>query len=236
MATALSNAPPDPFEAFKLHIDDLFEQAGQFLDGEPITTDAQAEDVSRLLNMLRKAEKDADSARAEEKRPHDEAGKAVQAKWKPLLERAALAMTTAKKALAPFLKAKEDAQRAAAEAARREAEEALRRATEAAARARQDDLGGQAEASALAEQAEAALRAANRADKQKAQAKGGERAVGLRSVWTATLTEPREALKHYMVAQPDALKAWLQDQADRDVRAGKRAIPGFEISEERVAQ
>jgi hypothetical protein len=66
--------------------------------------------------MLRKARKDADEARVAEKKPHDDAAKAVQAKWTPLLDKCELAETTAKKALAPYLIAKEAAQQAEAEA------------------------------------------------------------------------------------------------------------------------
>ena len=33
-----------------------------------------------------------------------------------------------------------------------------------------------------------------------------------------------------------ALKEWLLEQANKDVRSGARAIPGFEIKHERVAR
>ena len=129
-ATIGHNRPSDPFTLYSESIEDLFDQAKQFLDGEPIETEAQAEDVSRLLSMVRKTSNDADEARKAEKRPHDEAAKAVQLRWKPLLDKLDLAASTAKNALAPFLQAQEDAQRAAAEAARQEAQ----RQAEAAAR------------------------------------------------------------------------------------------------------
>ncbi len=59
--------------------------------------------------------------------------------------------------------------------------------------------------------------------------------MSLRSVWTPTLTDPCAALKHYRERQPDELKAWLLSQAEKDVRAGARSIPGFEISETKKA-
>lgn len=238
MATAIigHNAPPDTFTAFSLHIDDLEEQARQFLDGEPIATEAQAEDVSRLLNMIRKAGNDADDARKAEKKPFDDQAKAVQAKWKPVLDRVDLVASVAKQALAPFLKAKEDAQRAEAEAARKAADDLLRRAREAASQANASDLAGQATARILQDKAAAAGKQAAKLDKAKAHAKGGERAVGLVSVFTPELVSPSEALKHYREAQPEALKAWLIEQAEKDIRAGKRSIPGFDIREERVAR
>jgi hypothetical protein len=235
MATAPTghNAPADPFEAFSLHVDDLFLEASNFLDGEPIATDGQAEAVSILLNRLRKAGNDADEARKVEKKPHDEAAKAVQTKWKPLIDRVDLAVSTAKNALAPFLKAKEDAQRAAAQAA---FEEARQKALAAAhTQAAPDDLAGQAVAKIRGEEAAAALKAAQRLDKAKPQARGGERAIGLRSVFTPALTDACAALKHYRANQPDELKAWLLNQAEKDVRNGARSIPGFTITEERKA-
>ncbi|ANI76460.1 hypothetical protein EP837_00001 [Sphingobium sp. EP60837] len=61
----------------------------------------------------------------------------------------------------------------------------------------------------------------------------GARGIGLRSYWIAELVDPLAALKHYKQAQPEALKAWLLDQAQKDANAGKRAIPGFAINEDR---
>src|SRR3546814_14426167 len=76
---------------------------------------------------------------------------------------------------------------------------------------------------------------AAKADKTKAHASGGSRAIGLRTYYTAELVDTVAALKHYKQAQPEALKAWLLDQGQKDVSAGKRAIPGFEIKEDRRA-
>lgn len=233
MATALSNAPADPFEAFSLHIDDLYEQAEQYLDGEPIATPEQAEDVSRILNMVRKAGNDADDARKTEKKPHDDAAKAVQTKWKPILEKCDLAAQVAKRALAPWLEAEEARQRAAAQALKEEA----RQKAEAVAQANIDptSLAGQAYQRAAREEVISIEAEAAKLEKKPVQARGGERAVSLRSVWTATLSDPCAALKHYRERRPEDLKAWLLEQAQQDVRAGARAIPGFEITEEKRA-
>jgi hypothetical protein len=108
MATLLSNAPADPATLFKEEVDDLLLEARNYLDGDPIANEQQAEAVSSLLNRLRRVSKDADAARATEKRPHDDAAKAVQAKWKPIIDKADLAATTAKQALAPWLQQVED--------------------------------------------------------------------------------------------------------------------------------
>lgn len=235
MATVLTNAPPDPFEGFELELDSLFEEAKNYLDGQPIETQEQADDISRILSRLRRATKDADEYRKAEKRPHDEAAAAVQAKWNPPIQRAKLAEDTAKNALAAFLRKQEEVQRAAAEVARQEAARLASAAAQAAHQAKPDDLAGKATARILQENAAAATRQADKLDKARAQVRGAERAVSLRSVWTPALVDPMAALKHYMAAQPDALKDWLLDQARKDVRTGKREIPGFNITEEKVA-
>ena len=100
------NSPP-PIEAHRLHIEELMAEATSFLDGDPILTQQQADSVGKLLGMLREARKGADEQRKVEKKPHDDAAKAVQTAWMPILERVELAESTAKRALAPFLMAEE---------------------------------------------------------------------------------------------------------------------------------
>lgn len=229
-----NNPPePSPFEAFTAHIGDLFEEAKNFLDGAGVNSDAEAEVVSRLLDEIRKAAKDADKARAEEKKPHDDAAKAVQARWKPILERADLAVDTCKRVLAPWLAKKEAEARAAAEAARREAEEKARAAEAAMRASAETDLAAREQAEALLKAAKQADRDATRAEKARPQATGGARATTLRTIYRPELTEPSAALRHYVATQPDEIKACLLRLAEIDVRGGKRTIPGFTVHEEK---
>jgi hypothetical protein len=234
LTALLANAPAEPAVLFAEEVDDLLLEARNYLDGEPIANEEQAEAVSSLLNRLRRVSKDADEARKAEKKPHDEAAKAVQAKWTPIISKAELAATTAKQALAPYLKAIEDKQRAEAEAARVEAARLAAIAAEAHQKAH-GSLEATEDAERLLKAAAGAQKHADRAGKQKPQVKGGERATGLRSVWTPTLTDSCAALKHYRATKPEDLKQWLVEQAERDVRAGARSIPGFAIEESRVA-
>jgi type IV secretory pathway VirB10-like protein len=232
--TVLSNAPSEPAVLFAECVDDLLLEARNFLDGEPITNEQQAEAVSSLLNRLRRVSRDADEARKVEKKPHDDAAKAVQQKWTPIISKAELAATTAKQALAPYLKAIEDLQREQAEAARREADR-LAEIARTAHQGASGNLHASEDAERLLRAAKAAEKDAARAEKAKAHATGGERAVGLRSVWSPALTDSCAALKHYRATKPEDLKAWLIEQAEKDVRAGARSIPGFEVTEARVA-
>lgn len=230
------NNPPEPtaFDAFTIHIGDLFEEAKNHLDGAGINTEAEAEAVSKLLDLIRTAAKDADKARVEAKKPHDDAAKAVQALWKPLLERADLAVDTCKKVLAPWLERKEAAARAAAEAARREADERAQAAQEAMRQADISDLASRERAEALVKDADRAATAANRAEKTRAQATGGARATTLRTSYRPELTDASAALRHYVATNPDAIKVCLQQLAEADVRRAIRTIPGFTVHEERT--
>src|SRR3546814_19602976 len=65
------------------------------------------------------------------KKPHDDAAKAVQTKYKPLIDKCELAASVAKKALVPWLEHLEAEQRADAERKRKEADEARQAALEA---------------------------------------------------------------------------------------------------------
>lgn len=239
MATAAigHNQPPEPtpLEAFTAHVNDLFTEATNFLDGEPILTEGQAEAVSKLLSDARDASKDADKQRVIEKKPHDDAGKAVQEAWKPIIARADLTAETCKKALAPWLKSKDDALRAVALAAAQEAEKlaAAARALHAATDA--TDLAATERAEQALKEADQAAKAAERADRAKSQATGGSRAVGLRSVWTATITDQRTALNHYIKSQPQEFIALIQGLADSEARHGPRTAAGVKFNEEKVA-
>jgi hypothetical protein len=85
----------------------------------------------------------------------------------------------------------------------------------------------------MVRQAEEAGRAAKAAVKDKAHATGGDRAIGLRSRWVATMADAHEAAGHFWRLNPAAFHALLQKLADDEVRAGKRSIPGFTVTEER---
>jgi Xaa-Pro aminopeptidase len=232
------NNPPEPtaFEAISIHIDDLMETAQGFLDGDAVTTQAVADEIGRLLDEARQAEKAAEAQRKIEAEPFDKGKAEVQARYKPLAGKCELIASTAKKALAPFLAAEQAKRDAEAAEARRAADAAAEAARAAIQAADATDLTARAQAEALLKDASKLDRTANAAGKQKAMVAGGARSVSLRSVWSPELTDPMAALKHYIATQPVSLKYWLLEQARSDVAAGKRSIPGFEITETKVAQ
>jgi len=236
LAIGGNNPPePTPFEAASEEIEDLFTEASNWLDGAGVQSQKDADAVSKLLDMARKAEKRADAARTEEKRPHDEAAKAVQAKYKPLLDRAKLVADTCKQALQPYLLRLEAEKRAQEEAARREAEEKQRIAQEAIRAAAAADIAKREKAEALLAEAKAAEAALAKATKDKAHATGGTRAVGLRTVYEAVLTDETAFARYLWKTHRDEMVTYLRMQAARLVAAKFRDIPGVEVIERKEA-
>ena len=199
---------PTPFDAHQANVEDLIAEAKNWLDGEPIATQGQADAVGVLLDSIRKASKDVDEQRKVEKKPHDDAGKAVQALWTPLLSKCDLAAATAKKALTPWLLKLQAEQEAAAKVAREAAlqaqEEALKlqRAAQAS-----NDLEAAERAKTATKEAEKAGRVANKAEKAAPNATGGARSVGLRTTYRAEITDYTKFAKW----------AWAMRRADMEL-------------------
>lgn len=237
------NNPPEPttFEAIKTHLDDLLIEVRNWADGAKVESQAQADEIARLLEEIRKAEKAADDARQEEVRPLDDQRNAIQARYNAYIAplknkqpgKLPLAAQALKATLQPWLQRLEDEKRAEAERLRKEAEEKAKAAAEAARAAATNDFGATEEAEELIADAIAADVTAKRAESAKAHAQGDTRAIGLRSYFTPTLTDPKAALAHYVRTYPEDVKAFLMTLARQDVQAGKRTIPGFDVIEER---
>lgn len=237
------NNPPEdirtPFDVIKDEINDLYCEARNWLDGEAIERVEQADEIGRLRDMLRDAKKRADAQRVAENEPFDKGKAEVQARYNPLIQKdrgiVDLAIQSCNNALAPFLKKLDDQRIEDAKklkiAADEKAAAALKLAQEAAQTA---NLETRENAEDAIKAAKDALRVATRVDKAKTQVGGLNRNIGMKSVWTATLTDPAAALLHYRTANPAGLKQWLRDQAAADVRSGTRSLPGFNITEDRV--
>lgn len=231
-----ANAPPEPtpFERVAGAVNDLANEAQHWLDGDGIKSQKEADAVGKLIVMIRKAGKDADAERVREKAPLDEAVKAIQARYNPVIKRADLAVDVAKRALTPWLVKVQAAKDEEARIAREAAQAAAARAAEAA------QAAAASTSLAAAEAAEAAIRdarkagfAANKAENSTATAGGGAggRAVGLRTSYAVTLTDDGAALHHYITTRLADVNEFLVGLARQEVAAGKRTIPGFQIDE-----
>jgi len=219
------NSPP-PFEAYSLHIEDLFSLVSDTTAGGTVTTDDQETALDGLLDDFRKARKDADTERAKEKKPHDDAAKEVQARWKPLLDRCDMAADEIKRLLTPYRTAKQKAKDEAARKVREEAEAKLKAAQDALRQS--DDLEARFNAEAELKQASKLQAVANKIDRE---------ATGLRTVWEAEITDRRAALNHYLREQPEMFVNLIQQLADKDSRnaATRRTIPGITFHERKKA-
>lgn len=205
-----------------MHIEGLFDLANGIGDA---TNDEQEVALDALLDDFRKARKGADTERAAEKKPHDDAAKAVQARWKPLLDRCDIGADAIKKALTPYRTAK---QKAIDDAARKAREEAEAARIAALAAFQSDDLGDRFDAEAKAKQAKALEVQANKLERKP---------TGLRTYWEAEITDRKAALLHYLKEQPEMFSGLIQQLADKDARneATRRVIPGIAFHERKVA-
>lgn len=234
------NFPPEliAYEAHRINIEGLYEEAVNWMDGEPIASQEQADQVQTLMRMIQEAEAAAEVQRKADAKPFDDGKAEVQARYNPLIADAknkqpgkcAKAIDACKKALAPWLTKLRAEQERVAEAARAEAQ---RKAEEAAHAVRaanaQNNLAAREIAEALVAEAASSNRAAGRAEAVRPSASGYGRAAGLRDQWSPVLTDGVVALRHYWTERRSELEAFALTLAKQDVQAGKRQIPGFDV-------
>lgn len=221
MTQAGHNNPP-PHEAMALHIEDLFQLVSDTTEGAEVTNDEQESALADLLDEVRKAAKDAEAQRKAEKEPHLEAGRAIDAAWKPIKDRCDMAADAIKKLLTPYRTAKQKAKDEAARKAREEAE-----AKERAAREKLQEpehLQAQFDAEQELKAAAKLKAAANKTDRE---------ATGLRTYKVATVTDHRAAIKWIMARDPDALRIFIEEYARKN--APTRHMDGVEVTEEKRA-
>lgn len=232
------NNPPQetPFELSKREIESLCEEARNWLDGEPISRQEVANQIDYLKTLLRDAKKTADERRKAEVKPLGDAKAEIQTRYNALIGDtkgsgkgiAILAMEACDKVLAPWLKKLQDEKDEAARKAREEADAKAKAAQEAVRAAQAMDL-------AAKEEAEALLRDAKKAE---ATVKKIERASTgmtshLRRSWHPVLIDATEAARWAWKERRQEMETFLQGLAEREVRAGSKSIPGFEVIEEK---
>src|SRR5215475_685116 len=116
------NLPPedDSFEGLRDAIEPLAKEALKRIEGPEIKDQDEANRIANLADRLAELHKKADEARAQERRPHDEACKEIQRRWSPLLVAAESYRNLKYKLLTPWLnqlKAKQEKEAKAAAAA-----------------------------------------------------------------------------------------------------------------------
>jgi hypothetical protein len=225
---ANDNVEPEVFT----EINDLFDEAKNFADGEPIADEATAAAITKLYDGLHAAGKRADELRVAEKKPHDDAAAAVQARYNPFIQPKKGKVDLGKSALSDLLSvwrtAKSKAAAAEAALAAEKAAEATRIAQEAI-RASSGNLAARVEAEELLAHAASVTKQAARADK------AATTGTGLRTVWRAELVDAFAALTWYYDKNPGVFHEFIQKLADADVHSGVRKIEGFRVVEDKVA-
>jgi hypothetical protein len=230
LAVAGHNAPPEA--AIFQEIDDLYEEARNWADGEPITSREMADAITKLREGIHEAGKKADALRVEEKKPHDDAAKAVQDKYNPYVQpkkgRVDLAKSVLDSLLTPW-RTRVAAEKAA-EAARVAAEaEAARLAAQEAMQASAGNLAEREAAEELLADAKALEKTARRSEK------AATTGLGLRTVWDAVLVDEEAAMDWLWARAKDEVLAVAQRNADELVRSGVRSVPGFRVVDRKVA-
>lgn len=239
-AIGANQGPPlDTFGAVKVHLDDLLTEALNWADASEVENQAQADEVSRLIEDLRLGLQAADDARVTEGEPFRTKLDEIQTRYNFYIAptknkvpgKVPTAIEALKATLKPYLDKLAAEKLAAQQEAQRKADEAAQKAAEAARAVQASDLAARNAAQLLADEALAMQAAANRAANEKAQARGGSRAMGLTKTWAPVMIDRKAALLHYIAQRPNDIADCLQRLAEADVREGKRTIPGFEVRE-----
>lgn len=184
-----------------------------------IADDGAAAKALSLRNRLNELSGQADKIRVKQKEPHLEAGKAVDAKWQPLVKSAKAGADKVRDAIGSWETEKLRRQREAerkAEEDRRAAEEAARQAAPSG-----EVMEAEAPAPAAVEVAPAPIRATY----------GKSASVSVKNV-VKEVTDYK-ALAIYMCEHP-TLQETLRQLAQRALDAGRTNIPGI-ITEEKAA-
>lgn len=227
------NQPEAPaYLAIFQQIDDLFGEATNFADGEPIDSDELAIAMTELYDKLHALGRQADELRVEEKRPLDEKVNEIQSRYNKYIQPKKGKVDLAKSALGTLLAAwrskKASAAKAEADRIAAEAAEATRIATEAI-RASSGNLAARAEAEEL-------LAGAKKLEKTAARTfKAATTGTGLRSTWVASIADEEAALEWAYTLAPGEFMALALSMAQEKVRSGTRTLPGFAIVEEKTA-
>lgn len=235
------------FAGIEAEIADYLETCNQFLaDAKKwggIKTKADADRASNMADAIGKVKgglaKKADEMRDAEVRPHLEAQREINARYKPLIEAGEDMAKTLRGLSAVWTRAEQARLQAIADA------EAAKRRAEAEAKAKAEREAWEAEQKKLAAKAKKAgeqldLEAASPpppppapeivAEKVKVQV-GGQRGArrSLRTERVAKIVDYSKALAFF--AQTDDVRALVQTLAQRAVKA-KLAVPGVEVVEE----
>ncbi|MFD1945038.1 hypothetical protein [Paradevosia shaoguanensis] len=226
-----------PFDESQIEIEALFEEAKNWADGEPVTTQAAHDDVAKLMELLNAANKRADERREAEVKPLNAAKDAIQARYNSLIGKTKavtgkgpMAIEMLKKVVEPFRLEQQRLKDEEAKRIREEQEQAERAAQAMFQQSSVGDLEAREEAERMAQRAAELNREAKKADK------AANTNTGLVTYWEVEVTDARALAGHYWKTNPAEVDAYFRELAERDVRSGARLIPGCSITEQKKAR
>lgn len=224
MSGAGHNNPPSE-HAFALEVDTLFETLAASIAGGTVTNDEQEAALDALSKDFLRAGQDAEKARKAAKEPHLEAGRAVDAAFKPVTDKATRGKTECLAAITPYRQEKQRLKDEIAAKARREAEE-QRLAAQAALQAT-EDLDARYEAEIQLEAASKLEAKANRIDRAP---------TGLWTWHEAEIVNKKAAFLCYLALHEERFMALVQDMANHDARNGRPQRDGVTYHEKKAAR
>lgn len=234
-----NNPPPYDPDVLAKHTQaasDLAAEAAPWLNKGEVESEAEASQLNDVIAKARKLYKDAEDARKKQKQPHMDASKAVDSAFAVAVSALEKTATALKPIIGKWLQKVEDEKRAEAarqaEIARKAKEEADRLAAQAAAN---NDAMAAAQAEAAQKEAAKLDKEAARAGKAKANvgsATGAGRSMALRTVRTAQIDNLNLVYRHFH-QHPD-VRDVLQRLANAAIRAGE-TVPGATMIEEKHA-
>ena len=213
--TKLHNAPPedDSIEIIGDRIEDLVREAKTLIENGAAKSQDESDKAADLANEIAKQRKKADDARDAEGRPHLEAKRAVDGKWRPLLDAAEIYKQLKDAVCAPWL--------AAQRAAKQKAEAEARKAAQEAAKA--GDIEAAAEATRKAEHIAATRTVSG--------TRG--RSVHLQTTEVVSIIDRTAVLAFF--AESPAITEVLQSLAEKAIAAGV-VVPGTKVDKEERAR
>ncbi len=239
--TGIGGNNPPPFDAGE--VAELTSTADEFLKACDIwrKTDVTSEELAGQLTDqvagLRANKKAVDEARKAAKKPHDDASKAVQAAFSPIITRYDRALKVMLEKMSAWLEKKRIEEEARKRQEREEAAaaeaEARRLAMDAEASGNIDDeIAAEEAAKAAEKQAKAAEKPAQ---VQARSASGAGRTVSTRTRNVVTITNVRHLFMHYQ-DRPEVHDVLLRlAAAEANAKGFDGDIPGTEITQKTVA-
>jgi len=210
---------PDPIDEAVAPYDAAITEAQNWLDGEPVTDEAQMYAVDAILKDIRKAGTDLGKAKKAAIDPLHKAWKAEGDRWKPTEDDIARIKTGLAALVDPFKRKLAAEKEAIKRAAYDEARRLEREAEEAASKANAANIEEQRAADHLRNVAMEAKKAASEANK--------DTVKGLRTVTHQKVTDYSKMLLWMNKNQRAALEALCDDYARRHYNEGP--IPGVEV-------